>query len=81
MAVVGFDFGTTNSLASVVIGTDVITFLENEQPIPSVVSFEGGKVEVGRKAHDKRQAISERDAKREIQKAIGRAVKGRAARR
>lgn len=53
MAVVGFDFGTTNSLASVVIGTDVITFLENEQPIPSVVSFEGGKVVVGRKAHDK----------------------------
>jgi len=53
VAVVGFDFGTTNSLASVVIGTDVITFLENEQPIPSVVSFEGGKVEVGRKAHDK----------------------------
>lgn len=53
MAVVGFDFGTTNSLASVVIGTDVINFLDNEQPIPSVVSFEGGKVEVGRKAHDK----------------------------
>lgn len=53
MAVIGFDFGTTNSLAAVVIGTDVITFLENEQPIPSVVSFEGGKVEVGRKAHDK----------------------------
>ena len=44
MAVVGFDFGTTNSLASIVIGTDVITFLENEQPIPSVVSFEGGMV-------------------------------------
>jgi actin-like ATPase involved in cell morphogenesis len=53
MAVIGFDFGTTNSLASVVIGTGVISFLENEQPIPSVVSFEGGKVEVGRKAHDR----------------------------
>jgi len=53
MTVVGFDFGTTNSLASVVIGDEVITFLENEQPIPSVVSFEGGRVEVGRKAHDK----------------------------
>lgn len=53
MAVVGFDFGTTNSLASVVVGTDVINFLDNEQPIPSVVSFEGGRVEVGRKAHDK----------------------------
>lgn len=53
MAVVGFDFGTTNSLAAIVNGTDVITFLENGRPIPSVVSFEGGKVEVGRKAHDK----------------------------
>lgn len=53
MTVIGFDFGTTNSLAAVVVGTEVITFLENEQPIPSVVSFEGGKVEVGRKAHDK----------------------------
>ena len=53
MSVMGFDFGTTNSLASVVVGDSVITFLDNEQPIPSVVSFEGGKVEVGRKAHDK----------------------------
>jgi actin-like ATPase involved in cell morphogenesis len=51
--VLGFDFGTTNSLASVVVGDELITFLDNEQPIPSVVSFEGGKVEVGRKAHDK----------------------------
>lgn len=51
--VVGFDFGTTNSLASVVVGDSLITFLDNEQPIPSVVSFEGAKVEVGRKAHDK----------------------------
>jgi actin-like ATPase involved in cell morphogenesis len=51
--VLGFDFGTTNSLASVVVGESVITFLDNEQPIPSVVSFEGGKIEVGRKAHDK----------------------------
>ena len=53
MHVIGFDFGTTNSLASVVIGGEIITFLENEQPIPSVVSFEGGIVEVGRKAHDR----------------------------
>lgn len=51
--VLGFDFGTTNSVASVVIGGKIITFLENEQPIPSVVSFEGGKVEVGRRAHDR----------------------------
>ncbi|MBS0313347.1 MAG: Hsp70 family protein [Proteobacteria bacterium] len=51
--VVGFDFGTTNSMASVVVGDEAITFLDNGQPIPSVVSFEGGKVEVGRKAHDK----------------------------
>ena len=51
--VLGFDFGTTNSLASVIVGDAVITFLDNEQPIPSVVSFEGGKVEVGRKAREK----------------------------
>lgn len=51
--VVGFDFGTTNSLASVVVGESIITFLDNEQPIPSVVSFEGAKIEVGRNAHDK----------------------------
>jgi molecular chaperone DnaK len=53
MTVVGFDFGTTNSLASVIVGNEVITFLENERPIPSVVSFESGRVEVGRKAHDR----------------------------
>lgn len=51
--VAGFDFGTTNSLASVVVGDQVITFLDNGQPIPSVVSFEGARIEVGRKAHDK----------------------------
>jgi SsrA-binding protein len=55
--------------------------------IPLQLYFSDGhaKVEIalakGRKAHDKRQAMSERDAKREIQKAIGRAVKGRAATR
>ncbi len=53
MAVVGFDFGTTNSLISMVNGDEVITFLDNNRPIPSVVSFEGGKVEVGRKARDR----------------------------
>jgi len=53
MAVFGFDFGTTNSLASLVFGDRVMTFLERGQPIPSVVSYEGGKVEVGRKARDR----------------------------
>jgi molecular chaperone DnaK len=53
MAVFGFDFGTTNSLASVVVGDRVVTFLESGQPIPSVVSYEGGKVEVGRRARDR----------------------------
>jgi len=53
MAVFGFDFGTTNSLASVVVGDRVVTFLEKGQPIPSVVSYEGAKVEVGRPARDR----------------------------
>lgn len=51
--VLGFDFGTTNSLAAAVVGDTVITFVDNGQPIPSVVSFEGGKVEVGKTARDK----------------------------
>ena len=51
--------------------------------VPLQLYFKDGhaKVEIalarGRKAHDKRQAISERDAKREIQKALGRGLKGR----
>jgi SsrA-binding protein len=55
--------------------------------VPLQLYFKDGhaKVEIalakGRKAHDKRQAISERDAKREIQTAMGRALKGRESRR
>lgn len=51
--------------------------------VPLQLYFKDGhaKVEIalakGRKAHDKRQALSERDAKREIQKAMGRGLKGR----
>jgi molecular chaperone DnaK (HSP70) len=50
MTVVGFDFGTTNSLISVVVGDRVIRFDEEGQPIPSVVSYEGGQTIVGREA-------------------------------
>ncbi|MBX6388309.1 MAG: SsrA-binding protein SmpB [Frankia sp.] len=51
--------------------------------VPLTLYWKDGraKVEValarGRKAHDKRQAIAERDAKREMNRAIGRYVKGR----
>ena len=51
--------------------------------VPLQLYFKDGhaKVEIalarGRKAHDKRQALSERDAKREMQTAMGRALKGR----
>lgn len=50
MTVVGFDFGTTNSLVSVVVGDRVIRFEDEGQPIPSVVSYEGGQTIVGREA-------------------------------
>ena len=53
MTVLGFDFGTTNSLASVIVDGKPIPFFENDAPIPSVVSYEGGKVVVGRKARDR----------------------------
>lgn len=55
--------------------------------VPLQLYFKDGhaKVEIalakGRKAHDKRQALSERDAKREMQTAMGRALKGREPRR
>jgi actin-like ATPase involved in cell morphogenesis len=54
MAVIGFDFGTTNSLISVIDGTRAINFLDEERmPIPSVVCYEGMQTIVGRKAKDR----------------------------
>ena len=51
--------------------------------VPLQLYFKDGRAKVeialarGKKAHDKRQALSERDAKREMQTAMGRALKGR----
>ena len=53
--IVGFDFGTTNSLISVVVGDRVVNILDEEGlPIPSVVRYEGEKITVGR---DAKQAL------------------------
>ena len=50
----GFDFGTTNSLISVVRGNRAINFLDDEdRPIPSVVCYEGALKIVGRNAKDR----------------------------
>ncbi len=47
----GFDFGTTNSLVSLVQGNRVINFLDDDGlPVPSVVCYEGLKTIVGRDA-------------------------------
>ena len=54
MDVIGFDFGTTNSLISVVRGDQPINFLDDEnRPIPSVVCYEGGQKIVGRAAKER----------------------------
>lgn len=51
MNIVGFDFGTTNSLISVIRNGSHTTFFEVDGlPIPSVVSYEGDKVIVGSEA-------------------------------
>ena len=51
MNVIGFDFGTTNSLISVVRGDQPINFLDEEnRPIPSVVCYEGSQKIVGKAA-------------------------------
>ena len=48
--VVGFDFGTTNSVMSIVVGGRSIPLLEDGMPHPSVVCYQGNQVTVGRKA-------------------------------
>ncbi|MCW3767781.1 MULTISPECIES: Hsp70 family protein [Paenarthrobacter] len=55
--IVGFDFGTTNSLVSIISGNRVIDVLDEEgRPHPSVVRYEGEEVIVGREA---RHALEE----------------------
>lgn len=55
--------------------------------VPLSLYFLGGRAKVelglgkGRKAHDKRQVLAERDAKKEIRNAMGREAKGRARQR
>ena len=54
MNVVGFDFGTTNSLISTVRGNRAINFLDEEQrPIPSVICYEGARKILGREAKER----------------------------
>ncbi len=51
--------------------------------VPLALYFKDGKAKVevalarGRRSYDKRQALAERDAKREIDRAVGRRAKGR----
>lgn len=48
MSIVGFDFGTTNSLISVVQGKRVVPLLDDDGvPFPSVACYEGTQVVVG----------------------------------
>ena len=55
--------------------------------VPLSLYFKDGRAKVelalgkGRKAHDKRQRLAERDAGKEMRNAMGRAVKGRAVER
>lgn len=53
LAVIGFDFGTTNSLISVVSGNRTIDYLDGNRPIPSVVCYEGALTVVGRSAKER----------------------------
>jgi molecular chaperone DnaK len=54
MSVIGFDFGTTNSLISMIKGDRAINFLDEEGlPTPSVVCYEGNRTIVGRAAKER----------------------------
>lgn len=52
MTTIGFDFGTTNSVMSIVVGERCIPILEDGFPHPSVVSYRGGVPTVGRRAKE-----------------------------
>jgi molecular chaperone DnaK len=52
MSIVGLDFGTTNSVISYVSGERCFPILDEGYPHPSVVSYRGGEVVVGRKAKE-----------------------------
>lgn len=52
MNIVGFDFGTTNSVMSYVSGNRCLPILDDGYPHPSVVSYRGGEVIVGRRAKE-----------------------------
>jgi len=50
---VGFDFGTTNSLISVIVGDRAIDVTDDDDlPFPSVVRYEGERVILGREAKE-----------------------------
>lgn len=50
MAIIGFDFGTTNSLVSIIHDGRPINYMEDGQPIPSVACYEGTQKVLGREA-------------------------------
>jgi molecular chaperone DnaK len=53
--VIGFDFGTTNSLISVIEGDVCYSFLDKDSvlPHPSVISYQGSQTLIGRKAKER----------------------------
>lgn len=54
MKTYGFDFGTTNSLISVIEGNKCISFTDDHAlPHPSVICYDGDNVIVGRKARER----------------------------
>src|SRR3954452_9865377 len=56
--VFGLDFGTTNSLAAVIVNNEAIVVGEGGRPVPSVVQYHGADVVVGERA--KRQLTEHR---------------------
>ena len=51
-SVFGLDFGTTNSLLSIIVNGKPIYLLDGDRPHPSVVWYRGSDTIVGRKARE-----------------------------
>ena len=60
--VIGIDFGTTNSLFSVILSNKALCFIDGNLPHPSMVCYAEGQVICGSKAKARFEGLSNSEA-------------------
>lgn len=59
---IGIDFGTTNSLISIILSDKALCFVDGNLPHPSMVCYADGKVVCGRKAKQRFEGLASNEA-------------------